>query len=113
MKMCQRHWDGLRAEVDRLGMSHLVAKDGAEAVDRAVKGEDDPLMRCYWMITNRALEAIGLDLLVVGPNGEEVCPQCAYNEGCGCETENCADEWTKSAPEAVFRWIAEEAGRTA
>ena len=113
MKMCQPHWDALKAEVHRLGMGHLICEDGAEAAQRAVDGNDDPLMRCYWMITNRALEAIGLPLLVVGPNGEEPCPQCAYNEGCGCSTPNCADEWTTSAPLSVLKWIAEESGRTA
>lgn len=114
MKMCHRHWDALKAEVDRLGMSHLIAKDGEEeAVERALRGTDDPLMRCYWMIANRATEAIGLDLLVIGPNGEEKCPQCEYNARCGCPTPNCAEEWTTSAPLAVLKWIAEESGRQA
>ena len=82
-------------------------------MDRALKGTDDPLMRCYWMITNRALEAIGLDLMAMNEDGTHKCPQCEYNKGCGCPVENCADEWTDSAPKAVAKWLAEEKGHTA
>ncbi len=36
MKICQAHWDRLRAAIKERGLEHLVAKDGATAMMHAV-----------------------------------------------------------------------------
>lgn len=114
MRMCTKHWDALKARVNELDMGHLVSKNPEEAMERTVKELNkeevpvDPLMRSYWMITNRALEAIGLGLMMQNEDGTDKCPQCEYNRLCGCPTPNCADVWTQEAPEAVAQWLAEE-----
>lgn len=77
MQFCQKHWDMLRAAINDRGLSHLVAKSSEEAMESIVaqlqggEGDYDPLMDCYWMITNRALEVGGLYLL-----SGDLCPVC-------------------------------------
>lgn len=83
MKFCKEHWQALRAAVQVRGMDHLVAKNGAQAVNDAVaqlQGTDslenwDPLMAAYWAISGRVLQAVGLPLLM----GDH-CPLCLVQQ---------------------------------
>lgn len=82
MRICQTHWDKLRAAIDARGISHLGAKTGEEAMEdmkAAMEGREhdyDPLMDCNWMITTKALELGGLWLMGMDEHGEEFCPIC-------------------------------------
>lgn len=85
MKFCQPHWDRLRAAIDVRGLSHLVAKDGADCAGRLqrelregkpIVDEYDPLMSCHWMIFNEALRQGGMGLLGTPPEGGSYCPIC-------------------------------------
>lgn len=84
MRMCQFHWDQLRAAVDERGMSGLIAGDGhkaAEAMDRELAGASeasdfDPLMAANWAIFSRALKMGGLYLMTEDESCNEYCPLC-------------------------------------
>lgn len=84
MKMCQSHWDMMRAEIANLGLTDWVATNGATAVeqlaDQVKQGPTpvnyDPLMDAHNMIMMRAME--GLGLMVMSP--EFGCPICFLNE---------------------------------
>lgn len=79
MKICQEHWDKLKAAIDARSMGHLVAANGRDAFARAVselKGtaevdDFDPLMAAHNMIAGYCLDVIGLALMV-----GDLCPVC-------------------------------------
>jgi hypothetical protein len=79
MQFCQKHWDMLRTAIEARGLTHLIAKSGEAAMERAVdelqgRADDssyDPLMAAHWMIANRAVEMGGLYFLSGGH-----CPVC-------------------------------------
>jgi len=79
MKFCKSHWDALRAAVDARGMTHLVAKSGAQAFENVVlelEGREreahfDPLMAAHNMILGHAMDLLGL-VLFTG----DYCPAC-------------------------------------
>src|SRR5437879_2436491 len=78
MKMCQPHWDQLRAGVRERGMEHLVLPDGEAArdnIDRELAGDPDahfdPLMSANCSLFTTAIECGGLDMM----NGAH-CPLC-------------------------------------
>lgn len=75
MKICQPHWDAMRAKLDELGIGHIGAHTGKEAMaaavdqlQRAQVGADatptdaewDPLMAMNYNFWHRALEIVGL-----------------------------------------------------
>lgn len=80
MKICQPHWDRLRAKLDELGIGHLGAKNGQDAIrnivteleGRGVENDYDPLMDCNNMIFAHGLRNVGLSLMC----GEDHCPIC-------------------------------------
>jgi hypothetical protein len=82
MKMCQPHWDKLRQAIKDRGIYFLVAGSSEQAISNIVadlKGEPsdyDPLMDCHWMITKRALELWGLQLMWTKEDGTDYCPVC-------------------------------------
>ena len=97
--ICQDHWDKLRAEIDRLGMSEWVGNSGqmvAEAMkDQVVRGMQvgnwDPLMNSWFSIQIHAME-------LAGPAYMQASGQCvicwlnaARNEdgSCKCPGPNC------------------------
>lgn len=83
MQMCQPHWDQLRADIDKYGLSHLVAPDGRAAMDMAVRqleGQDapldfDPLMSAFWALSSMATSFIGLSMMM----GDK-CPSCELRD---------------------------------
>lgn len=80
MKICQKHWDKLRKEIDDKGLSHLIAKNGKDAIKNIVEGEPsyDPLMAANMMIWERAIKSYGLEIM----NREDgkCCPICFDQE---------------------------------
>jgi hypothetical protein len=106
VKFCQPHWEAMRAAVDARGMSHLVARDGHEAIENEVlrlRGDTspqtwDPLMAAHWAIAERVINRIGHSqgpaaaLSALG--GEDFCPLC--------EVQKSFDSWdpAKRPPEA-------------
>ena len=80
MRICQPHWDRLRAKLDELGIGHLGAKSGQDALrniiteleGRSAENEYDPLMDCNNMICSEGLRTVGLSLM----SQDEQCPIC-------------------------------------
>jgi phage head maturation protease len=69
MRFCQNHWNMLRENVDKQGLTNWVAPDGETALmqiaDEIAKGKItqtnyDPLMSCHNMIIARTVEMVGL-----------------------------------------------------
>jgi hypothetical protein len=72
MRICQTHWDQMRAKLTELGIGHLGAKSGEQAlanteaqIERGPgfevpNNEWDPLMSMNWNFFSRALDVIGL-----------------------------------------------------
>lgn len=79
MKMCQMHWDKLKAAIESRGLGHLIAANARDAHARTVAdleqrtdlSDYDPLMSTHWQITSVALEWCGLDLMT-----GDYCPIC-------------------------------------
>lgn len=116
MKFCQPHWDALRGEIERRGLSRLVAKGGTAAAERMAReiegtaGPDDfdPLMAAHNLILNNAMDvckragASPLVLMMPNEDGSDRCPLCFLNERHkeGCEIADCTfsyDDWIQRA----------------
>lgn len=62
MRFCQGHWNKLREAIADRGLDGLVARGGAEAVERSASELEtgttpanfDPLMAAHWAIANNA-----------------------------------------------------------
>lgn len=101
MKMCQPHWDAIRKEVERSGLSHLVAKDGRQAMDNMVaeiegrESDFDPLMAANWAIFSAYLQDVGLGAMV-----GEVCPLCKVEE----HRAGLAENWIKGSVDDQYKY---------
>lgn len=79
MRMCQQHWNALRAAIEERGLSSFVSKDGQTAIDRTVddlhgaptKQTFDPLLGANFAIWSNALDQGGLYLMQ-----GDCCPIC-------------------------------------
>jgi hypothetical protein len=86
MRMCQPHWDLLRAAVDERGMNDLVAKDSKAATDNLVAEMEgaptsfDPLMSLNNHFFGEALRCGGLYLMALNDKGEHYCPICEFEK---------------------------------
>jgi hypothetical protein len=69
MNVCQEHWDMMRAEIERLGLSHLVARDAEVASKRmknqfvekegkATPANFDPLMDMFYNVGSNCMSFI-------------------------------------------------------
>ena len=104
MRICQTHWDKLRAALKERGLDHLGAKSGKEAVDDAVtqlSGGDtdyDPTMACFYMISSKGLEIGGLYMMGTDEQGNERCPICE------CVAHGAGDEnfWINGPADAAL-----------
>jgi hypothetical protein len=109
MKMCQPHWDQLRAAIDARGMGHLGAKDSTGALERAqaeVEGTAtdktfDPLMAANFGIFNNALRAGGMYLMQQDENGNEYCPLCELEKHNHAVK---AADWIREASDEQLRY---------
>ena len=101
MKICQSHWDKLRARLDELGIGHLGAKSGEDAMKnivtelegRGAENDYDPLMDCNNMIFSQGLKVVGLGLM-------------GQTEGCPiCESVKLYEEdWINGPAQAAFAY---------
>lgn len=88
MKMCQPHWEQLRADVSKYGLDHLIAPDGkaaAEMITRQLEGTDgpldfDPLMNANNQLWSMSLDVIGLRMMVTKEDGSDPCPACELRD---------------------------------
>lgn len=79
MKFCTDHWTKLKAEIERRGLSSLIATSGEQAAaqahqelkDGASKATFDPLMGAHNAIVVRAMDRAGLELLMDNADGSE------------------------------------------
>lgn len=97
--ICQEHWDKLREEVERLGMSEWVANSGrmvAEMMVDQVKeglnvGNWDPLMNAWFALQINAMEAMGAQYMMAAGR----CIICVMNGArnpdgsCACPNPDC------------------------
>lgn len=106
MKICERHWNELKARLETEGLMPFVSKSGAEAAKRMVKavadGYDkdnfDPLMYCNMEIIEGALEALGPAKF---QELDEACPVCEVAQyaiaNCPCgkphDPKDIEDHW--------------------
>jgi len=133
MRFCQSHWDALRKEIDKRGLTPFIAKDGLVAVkqlaqqvkDRDVtKATFDPLMSSHWAIINNVMERVsdtgnsplyflsqGPEDPVVGYPGHEGktwsrCPLCYLNlaHEISCTDPKCVLDKQKG-----YDWMLERA----
>lgn len=86
MRFCQPHWDRLRAEIDKHGLSHMVLSKEAmfkQSVD-SLEGKDDdnkafdPLMAMHNQILARFLAPLGTDGLYIFTG--DYCPLCELDK---------------------------------
>ena len=95
MRMCQAHWDKLKAEIGARGLDRFIAKDGAEAAERLASGGFDPLMNAHNAILSNCLNSRGLAAMTPNEDGSEKCQLCF-----------CASTCTKCQPCQHFeQWI--------
>jgi hypothetical protein len=119
MRMCQAHWDRLRAAVKARGLWPLVARNGAEAMKRTVdelegtadKATYDPLMNCVWMIYGRATQQGGLYLFT-----GDLCPICEAvkhskigGEDGYRDTAHVEEHWIDGPADAVLQFVRDDA----
>ncbi len=84
MKMCQPHWDALRAAVESRGLGYLIAANSRDAHARAVselqgksEADDfDPLVAAHNMIWSKSIETFGLGIM------GDFCPVCEFLKVC-------------------------------
>lgn len=139
MQICQDHWNKMRAEIERLGLSHLVAQGGGEAASRlqaelkGAPGETtfDPLMSMHWAICGNAMETLRLAsghpplyLLSDGPEDPvdleraptasrttwPRCPLCFLNLA---HEISCTNERCQLPKRTGYDWMIERAGEDA
>jgi hypothetical protein len=79
MKICQQHWNTLRAKIEASPYAWMISSSRAEAVERAAKDiEDklepqnfDPLMACNIIVWTHAIKVGGLRMMQY-----DGCPIC-------------------------------------
>lgn len=88
MNFCQNHWDLLRDDIQKAGLTSLISDDGADLAEKIAKqfneGEVtlssyDPLLSAMFALANYCLEIIGPDNAKIVILGEH-CPMCAAHE---------------------------------
>lgn len=112
MKICQPHWNKLRAAIKDRGIDHLGAKSGKEAVEDALTelrgGEQDfdPAMACNNMIWSQGLKMGGLYLMGTKDDGSEYCPICEALDKMspppGSTREDCERWWIDGPADAAL-----------
>lgn len=121
MKFCSGHWAKLRAKIDELGLSGLVAKSDEEAVNRqfdqlergqrdaeaVTKTNFDPLMGAHWAIVSNAMNLVGLNLVAPNEDGSERCPLCYIQKehDAHCAVPDCKqnyDVWIERAADDML-----------
>jgi hypothetical protein len=81
LKICEEHWNKLRAAIELRGLSRFVAGGAQKAVNLLASSASfgdtfDPLMAANFAIWNNALEAFGLNMMVE----DAPCPLCLMDK---------------------------------
>jgi hypothetical protein len=109
VKICQPHWDRLRAAIETRNLGQFIASSGREAVRRVAgqlenqpeSGTFDPLMNANFAIWSNALKFGGLYLMGADEKGQPYCPICESETHNGYPAdwwiENAADEQLQAA----------------
>ncbi len=121
MMICPTHWQQMRDAVEERGMTHLVARNGKEAVDNLVaeaeghKPAFDPLMAMNNNFWSAALEHGGLGVMGVPEDDHPLiaatttdakgmrhfCPLCLARElGAQPETDQ---QWIRGCADAMLK----------
>ena len=119
MKMCQPHWDQLKKRIEELGLGHLGAKTGEQAVkdmDDALSDKEptpesyDPLMSANWMIFGNAIKYGGFYLMGAKEDGSEYCPLCEVLKTYGKDEEgvDMDQNWIKGCTDSIYNYCKEE-----
>lgn len=111
MRICQAHWDELRAAIAAAGLSKFVSNSGEQARERLqaqlqpgtpeLEGFD-PLMNANFGIWVNAVEQGGNYLLLGKEDGTPFCPLCELE----AHTETKAAEWIEAATNEQSRRAA-------
>lgn len=104
MKFCRPHWEALKQAIKDRGLYDQVATSGEEAAQRFANGTPDPLMDAYTRISFRAVDYVGMGLMMHLPDGTEPCPVCAVSALCGgaCGKVNCGDDMIIGCADAIL-----------
>jgi hypothetical protein len=134
MQFCTAHWNKLRAAIEQRGLTGLVATSGEQAAKQMVdqleekkvtKQNFDPLMAAHNMIFSRAMDMVGLALMVDDEDGTPRCPICfvkrAHDEqvpkceepGCLWNTQEGVDAYWIAGPADAVREEAVRLGLVA
>jgi hypothetical protein len=82
--MCERHWRQLQDGLEAQGLAPYIADTPAEGTLRMIMGRFEPQALALTLITNVAVQRIGLSVLMGG------CPVCYLSDTCTCgEGEAC------------------------
>lgn len=92
MKICQQHWDKLRAKINEAGLGKFGANSGEQVVEiikQHIHGDGssfDPLLNANFAIWGNFLSLVGIRAL----SPDDTCPLCYLDEfkknGCGDPT---------------------------
>lgn len=141
MQFCQPHWDTMREEVAKRGLSAYVPDDGHETayrLERALKQDEDtidnfdPLMYMHWAIAGNSMDVLSdiggdptwLFMDWTQHPEEEVrsdeaflaavqCPICILNLASHFHDLHCPDPNCQKEPGQTFDWMIERAGQDA
>lgn len=100
MKICQEHWEKLRAAVKNKGLEHLVHKTGESAFESVVEnlqgsGDEkknfDPLMGANFAIWGQYVNDVGLAAF----SNPDICPLCEVEKSKPGLAENWIDGSTE------------------
>jgi hypothetical protein len=134
MKLCQTHWDSLRAEIKSRGLGDFISANGTEAMQRVrddldgkkvTKENFDPLLAANNMIWSNAMQLIAniggnpLVLMQEKPpeHPEHDCPLCYLNwlseeHDKVCSDPNCKkprglrfDDWPAQAANGAAEYL--------
>ena len=102
MQFCQPHWAALKKAIADRGLDHLQVHSGVEAAkltESQMKGgltreNFEPLLAAHNMIVANALDAVGISLMRLKPDGSDPCPICELK----------AEEWIDKAADGVKRY---------
>lgn len=85
MRICQTHWNELRAAIEARGLSRFVSNDGRAAAEKIQAqlqpGESklagfDPLLNANFAIFSNAVDKGGVYLVFGKEDGTPYCPLC-------------------------------------
>lgn len=94
MNFCKKHWDAIKEDVERLGLSRFVAQSGEQAVEHIVRefeGEStvvdfEPLLGASGQLFSIACNFIGSSVMFAAEGDERPpCPVCAIETYDWCE----------------------------